>query len=68
MQLDLSSIIKQLQSSQKKFNSSNSSTEKYSILQSINHLAEHSLKFKDDHWIMRDHRIGMLREQGIDIH
>lgn len=66
MKIDLTSIIKQLKDIEKRFNASQSPTERYALLQCLNHIAEHQLKYDPEHWVMEQHRTGMMREQGID--
>ncbi len=64
--IDLSGICKQLKDIEAKFNASQSPTERYALLQCINHIAEHQLKFQPDNWFIEQYRQGSLREQGVD--
>ncbi len=64
--IDLSGICKQLKDIEEKFNASQSPTERYALLQCINHIAEHQLKFHPDNWFIEQYRQGSLREHGID--
>jgi hypothetical protein len=65
--LDFSKILKQLKAIENKFNLSTSPTERYALLQAINHIADEQLRFEDDHWLVEQYRQAMLREQGIEV-
>jgi hypothetical protein len=66
MRIDLKGIIKQLKEIETKFNASQSPTERYALLQALNHLCDHQIRYADDHWVMEQYRKAMLSEQGID--
>jgi chloramphenicol O-acetyltransferase len=63
--LDFSELICQIKAIEHKFNLSTSPTERYALLQAINHIADFQLRFADDHWLIEQYRHAMLREQGI---
>ena len=67
MTLDFSDIIKKLKGIQTAFNKSESATQKYALLQSLNHMAQNDIMFKDDDWVMQTWRDSMLREQGVNV-
>lgn len=66
MLINLSDSIKKLKDIEQQFNHSQNATEKYALLQALNHLAEHDIKFKDEYWL-KTWRDAMLREQGIEV-
>jgi hypothetical protein len=66
MELDFSDAIKKLKDIEQSFNYSESATTKYALLQALNHLAEHEIKFTDDYWL-KMWKDAMLREQGIEV-
>ena len=47
MKIDLSGPIKQLQRIQKEFNTSDDPTERYALIQALNHIAENVIPFHD---------------------
>lgn len=63
--LDFSGVITQIKEIEHKFNLSSSPTERYALLQAINHIADKQLRFTDDHWLVEQYRQAMLREQGV---
>lgn len=66
MVLDFSNIIKNLKDIEQQFNNTKSPTTKYALLEALNHLAEHDIKFTDEYWL-KTWRDSMLREQGIEV-
>ena len=67
MKLDFSEAIKQIKDIEKRFNKSQSPTERYALICAFNHLVSEQLPFKDDHWLYNETRKAMLREQGINV-
>ena len=67
MRMDLGSIIRQLKSIEIKFNQSNSPTERYALLNALNHICDNDLRYAEDHWVMEQYRAAMLSEQGVEI-
>jgi hypothetical protein len=65
--LDLSDAINKLSDIQLNFNNAESPTTRYALLQALNYLAEHEIKFTNEHWVMKTMKDAMLREQGIEV-
>lgn len=65
MILDFSDIIKRLQLLQKQFNETQDATQRYAILQAIDHIGKVEIP-ATDHWL-ETYRKAMLRDKGINI-
>jgi hypothetical protein len=65
--MELKGILKQLKDIEVKFNASDSPTERYALLNALNHICDEELRYADDHWVMEQYRKAMLSEQGVDI-
>lgn len=65
--LDFTEIVGQLKEIEYRFNKSTNPTERYALLQTINHIADEQLRFEDGHWLVEQYRLAMLREQGIKV-
>jgi hypothetical protein len=66
MILDFKDDIKKLKDIEQQFNHTKSATTKYALLQALNHLAEHDIKFTDKYWL-KTWQDAMFREQGIEV-
>lgn len=67
MRMDLSKILKQLKSIEIKFNLSSSPTERYALLNALNHICDNDLRYAEDHWVMEQYRKAMLSEHGVEV-
>lgn len=69
MRIDLSEIIKKLETLQKRFNASENPTERFAIIEAINHIGMNEIPFKEGNgeWVYKQHYDAMLREQGAHI-
>ena len=66
MTLDFKNAIKKLRDIQQAFNHAESATDRYALLEALNHLAENEIKFTDEYWL-GEWRKAMLREKGMDV-
>ena len=51
MNIDFSWLRDKLTSLENEFNTTDDPIRRFAIIQAINHIAEHELPFKKDHWI-----------------
>lgn len=65
MILDFSDIIERLQKLQKQFNETQDATQRYAILQAIDHIGKIEIP-TTDHW-METYRKAMLRDKDINV-
>lgn len=66
MTLDFSYAIKKLKDIEQSFNNADSATQRYALLEALNHLADNDIRFNDEYWL-KTWRDAMLREQGVEV-
>jgi hypothetical protein len=64
MTIDLTEILDKLKKIQVEFNASKDPTERYALIQALNHIAEKELPFHG--WMEDQYREAMLRTHGAD--
>ena len=62
MTLDFSDIIDRIKNIEHRFNKSKNPTERYALIQAINHIAKHELPIID--WLERQYYEAMLEAHG----
>ncbi len=67
MLMDLSKMLGQIKDIETKFNKSKSPTERYALLNALNHICDNDLRYAEDHWVMEQYRAAMLSEQGVEM-
>ena len=67
MTLDFSAIIDKLKTLEENFNGSDDPVERMAILNAVNHIAEHELKFDEKEWIYQGYYKASLEAFGAKV-